>query len=190
MRTDFSVNNGVNFGSSFYDRFFQKLPNKEIRNLAKYNRVGKALASPHWNRLTLGVAAISSQPFIDYFNPKVDRDTAKASTIRTISKIGVCTSVGFTVRGLCYKLTEKFTNDTAGRSSFLTPKAILETVDPIARKNKLKLHKNALSTIIALTVMMFTNVLLDAPLTTLVSNKLLSKAGLAHIKKGENNDKS
>lgn len=101
MRID-SVNSDINFNASFYDSFFKNLPNKEIKNPAVLNKVGQALASPHWNRLALGVAAITTQPALDLFNPKVDKETAKTSSLRTIAKIIVCTSVGFIVRGTCF----------------------------------------------------------------------------------------
>ena len=108
MKSDVYSNFNVNFQSSWYDKFFKRIPNKSIEKSEQFNKLGAKLASPHWNRATLGLAAISTQPAWDYFNPKVDKDTAKASAIRTTSKIAVCSTVGFTIRGLCYKLTEKF----------------------------------------------------------------------------------
>ena len=163
-----------NFQASFYDMFFKKLPNKDVKNPAQLNKLGHALASPHWNRLALGVAAMSCQPAIDCFNPRVDKDTAKISAIRTISKIGVCTTVGFIVRGSCYKLVDKFANGSLEEGSvFLTPKEILKIEDKYVRDNKVKLHKNALSFFTALLVMLATNFLIDAPLTTLATNKIL-----------------
>lgn len=185
MRTDLSINSGVNFGSSWYDKFFKSIPNKNVTNPAKFNKVGQALASPHWNRLAIGGAAISSQPWFDLYNPKVDKDTAKASSLRTTAKIIVCTSVGFTVRGLCYKLTEKFAHGSAKEgSTLLTPKSILAETNKKLRDSKLKLHKNAFSTVTALFVMLFTNFLLDAPGTTKLSNKFLKMAGLDNKKGG------
>ena len=173
LRTDLSVNNCVSF-NSFYDNFYKKLPNKDIKNAAKYNRVGQALASPHWNRFALGVAAITTQPWIDFLNPRVDRDTATASALRTIAKICVCTTVGFCVRGSSYKLVEKLAHAAEKEGSTLfTPKEILREKNIELRNSKLKLHKNTLSTVIALGVMIFTNFLLDAPLTTRAANALL-----------------
>lgn len=190
MRPDLSINSGMNFGSGWYDRFFKSIPNGDIKNPAKFNKTGQMLASPHWNRLALGVAAISSQPWIDLHNQKVDKDTAKASALRTTAKIIVCTSVGFTVRGLCYKLAENFVHGTPQEgSTLLTPKAILEEANKELRNSKLKLHKNALSTVTALFVMLFTNFLLDAPGTTALANKFLKMAHLEN-KIGGNNEKT
>ena len=184
MRTEFNSGCSLNFQASWYDRFFKSIPNKDVSNPAKLNKLGKKLASPHWNRLALGVAGISTYPFWDYYNPNVDKDTAKASTIRTSAKIVTCTTTGFIIRGLCYKLTERFAHATpAEGSTILTPKAILNETNKEFRNNKLKLHKNALSTTIALVVMLFTNFLIDAPLTTYVSNKFLKLANLDNKEK-------
>lgn len=169
------INSNVNFKASFYNKFFEALPEKNIKNPAKFNKAGQMLASPHWNRLALGVAAISTQPMIDYHNPNVDRDTAIASSCRTLVKIPICTSVGFIVRGGVYKLVERFAHiNSKEGSTLLTPKAILKETNTEVQKNALKLHKNALSTVTALGIMLFTNILIDAPLTTKSSNKLIA----------------
>ena len=166
----------MGFRASFYDNFFKKLPNKDVKNSGSYNKIGQKLASPHWNRLALGIAAITTQPAIDYFNPRVDRDTATTAALRTIAKICVCTAVGFIVRGSAHKLVKKYAHtSTKYGSTLLTPKAILCEKDPVKQYNMLKIHKNALSTVSALAVMLFTNILLDAPLTTIAANRLISK---------------
>ncbi len=186
--TQLSVNNNISFRSSFYSRFFKSVPEKEIKNSAKYTKLGHMLASPHWNRVALGVGAITTQPALDYFNPRVDKDTATSSALRTIAKICVCTSVGFIVRGSAYKLVEKYAHGLPSEgSTVLTPEAILKISDKVLRDNSLKLHKNALSTALALGVMFFTNVLVDAPLTTIAANKLISKYKAYNVKnKGGN----
>lgn len=176
MRTDLSVNYNTVFRSSLYDRFFKALPNKDIKNAAKFNKAGQMLASPHWNRLALGCAALCSQPFFDYYNPNVDRDTAETSTLRTLAKIPVCTGVGFIVRGITYKIVEKYAHGSEKEgSTLLTPKAILQETNKELRNSKLKLHKNTFSTVAALCVMtLCTNMLVDAPLTTKAANKLIA----------------
>lgn len=176
MRINSLSNQNLSFESSWYDSFFKKLPDKEIKNSEAYNKLGHALASPHWNRVTLGVAAITTQPAIDYFNPKVDKDTATASALRTIAKIFVCTSVGFCVRGSAYKLIEKYAHASKKEgATFFTPNAILNEKNLKKRTEMLKLHKNALSTVLALSIMFFTNILIDAPLTTKAANFLIAK---------------
>lgn len=183
MKVD-SINSNINFQASFYDKFFRNLPNKEIKNVAALNKVGQALASPHWNRLALGVAAITTQPAIDYFNPKVDRETAKTSSLRTLAKIIVCTSVGFLVRGACYKLADKYIHGSKLEgSTLLTPKEILNEANKELKASKLKLHKNTMSFLMALTVMLFTNFLLDAPLTTKLANKFIENHNVRKAEK-------
>ena len=171
-----SNSSNVNFKSSFYSAFFSTLPNTEIKNPAKFNRLGHILASPHWNRLAIGCAAITTQPAIDYFNPRVDKDTAKASAYRTLGKILACTGVGFVVRGAMYKLTEKFAHiSNMEGSTLLTPKVILQEKNVELQKNMLKLLKNTFSTVSAIIIMSCcTNFLFDAPLTTYLANKFIS----------------
>ena len=147
-----------------------------------YTKLGHAIASPHWNRLALGGAAITTQPAFDYFNPRVDKDTAASSALRTGSKVVVCTGVGFTVRGLMYKLVEHYAHaSSAEGSTILTPTEILKMADKVKREGALKVHKNFVSTVIALFVMLFTNFFLDAPLTTKSANYLI-KVDLTKIK--------
>jgi len=166
--------NNIGFQSSFYDSFFKKIPNKDVKNSVKFNKAGMLLASPHWNRAAIGVAAISTQPWIDYFNPDVSRDTAETATCRTLAKNLVCPAVGFVVRGGAYKLTEKYVHASAAEgSTLLTPEAVLRETNAEVRKNKLKLHKNAFSTVLALIAMLFTNVLVDAPLVAKLANKFI-----------------
>ena len=101
----------------------------------------------------------------------------------------MCTTVGFCVRGSSYKLVEKFAHGTAKEGSTLfTPMEILKEANAELRESKLKLHKNTLSTVIALSVMMFTNFLLDAPLTTRAANKLLELYRDYKEKNGEESD--
>lgn len=190
MYTSFSKPDALSFRSSFYDNFFQKLPNKTIENSKKFNRTGMMLASPHWNRVAIGCVALSTQPWIDYFNPDVNRDTAKVSTCRTIAKGLVCPTVGFIVRGGVYKLVEKYAHASEKEgSTLLTPKAILNEKNLDLRKSKLKLHKNAFSTVSALVVMLFTNVLIDAPAVTKTTNKFIDIMR-SYEKRGEKHESS
>ena len=184
--TGVSSDYNPNFGKGWYDNFFKKIPKGEIKDAAKFNKIGSALASPHWNRLALGVAAITTQPAIDFFNPKVDRDTAKAASIRTVSKILVCTAVGFAVRGSCYKLTNKLIGDVSKiETKKFIPMEIREETNKELQEQKLKLFKNTKSTLLALAVMVFTNFYIDAPGTTKLANYWLAKANLNHQKKKE-----
>ena len=162
------------------------MPNKEITSVVKYNKLGEALASPHWNRVAIGCASMAFQPAIDYFNPFVDKDTAFTSSLRTIAKISACTIVGFVIRGLSYKFVDKFAKGSAKEgSTLLTPKEILNETNKIVRDSKLKLHKNTFSTLLALSIMTFTNFLIDAPLTNRWTNKLIKLFDKSSNKKKE-----
>lgn len=186
INTNVATSYDINFRKSWYDKFFKHIPNKDIKNAKELNDFGKKIASPHWNRLALGAAGISTYPFWDYYNKNVDKETAKVSAIRTSAKIITCTTTGFIIRGLCYKLTEKYAHGTPEEGSILlTPKSILNEANKEVRNNKVKIHKNTFSTLTALAVMLFTNFLIDAPLTTIVTNKCLSLANLQNKDRGE-----
>ncbi len=58
------------------------------------------------NRAVYGVSALLSQPFFDYYNPSVDKDTRKFSLNKTLIKIIVGTSVGLVSRVPFQKLGE------------------------------------------------------------------------------------
>lgn len=159
-------------------RLFKLIPNITINGEAFANNIGTILSRPDVNRAIMGATAIMTQPFIDYYNPDVDRDTAKVSTFRTIGKIIAGTTVGCAVRSLCYygthALTSMAKNAPAWRQTLLPPKSIMEY---LANKNPdwLKNHRSVLATIIGLGAMLFTNVLLDVPFTNLISEKLLKR---------------
>ena len=76
-----------------------KLGEKPMKFL---NTCATKIAGPE-NRLILGVSALASQPFIDYYNKNVDEKTRKYSVCKTISKIIIGTTVGVIVRSLAIK---------------------------------------------------------------------------------------
>ena len=140
--------------------------------LDKFDKYGSTIARPDVNRLIMGVTAIATQPAIDYYNHRVDKETRVVSRNRTIAKIIACTSVGVLVRGSCYRAVNKMTdiNGTKKFSKLLLPEKYIEPLTKFAQK--LANHKNTVSTILALMVMTFTNFLLDAPLTVHFTNRL------------------
>ncbi|MCR5266584.1 MAG: hypothetical protein K6E29_08355 [Cyanobacteria bacterium RUI128] len=176
-----SVSNFASHGLTGLDvrrRLFKLIPNITINGEAFANNIGTILSRPDVNRAIMGVTAIMTQPFIDYYNPNVDRDTANVSTFRTIGKIIAGTTVGCAVRSLCYYGTHALTsvakNAPEWRTALLPPKSFMEY---LANKNPdwLKNHRSVLATIIGLGAMLFTNVLLDVPLTNLISGKLIGR---------------
>ena len=148
-------------GSSFKGGY-SKLPNIRLGEKAftTATKIGQFISNPVGNRLVLAGTGILLQPTIDYYNKKVDRKTREVSAVRTASKIIAGTAVGLCVRGGCMALADKIK---------YVPKFLKDNPD------KIKNYKIALSTIAAMAVMTITNFLLDAPLTTKLSNKWLEK---------------
>ncbi|MEE3348624.1 MAG: hypothetical protein VZR09_01155 [Candidatus Gastranaerophilaceae bacterium] len=140
--------------------------------------IGRKWTSPQ-QRVAMGATAIVLQPIIDYNNKNVDDKTKKVSVARTVAKILVGTATGFVVRYLCIK----------GIKTCSVPfKDIPENTKPLVKKIKtfftpknmqrgnedaLEQYRNAMGTLLSLNVMLFTNFLIDAPLTKLLTNSII-----------------
>ncbi len=198
IRSDYSYNYNVSMqgkppkpikpGDKPLDKFRKKIEQKIINllpektfndgkdKLDKCDKYGKIMSRPDSNRLIMGIPAIVIQPVIDYYNHRVDKETRVVSRNRILAKGVACTSVGVLVRGTVYQVLNKLTdvNGTKKSSTALLPKKYID----IFKNNPKKLtnYKSALSTIIALMVMTFTNFALDAPLTTYFTNRLNEKS--------------
>lgn len=149
---------------------------ESAKKLEKWNKVDNWVSKPAPNRAIMGVTALMTQPFIDYSNPKVDKETRKMAFFNRLAVILAGTSVGmFVVRGPIHSLTEKMTN-LKGKSKFskaLLPKKYL---NEIAENEKfLKNYRVALSTSLAVAACAITNFLLDAPLTIYLTNLFQEK---------------
>lgn len=147
------------------------LPNAQFSNekfLNYLGNIGKNFSSDK-QRLALGVTALVTQPFIDAHNKSVDEKTRKVSVARTVAKIIAGTLTGFLIRYGCIKSLKAF-SQIPGKGipkykSIFTPKGIIDnTTDAFEQ------YRNAMGTIIALGVMLFTNFLIDAPLTKFLTN--------------------
>lgn len=158
-------------------RLFNMLPKLSVNDkerLKVLNKIGDYMGRPFENRLILGVTAIATQPFIDEHNKRVDKETARTSRNRTIGKIIAGTAVGCIVRSGVYKLIQKTTSEDISVDrwdNFLTPRGSSK-VSPHLQKNRLRNYRTVAATIIAMFVMMGTNILFDVPLTTKISNFL------------------
>jgi|GEM_PF-1593181 hypothetical protein len=161
------------------EKLYDTLPDATLKEsdkgLEKKKSIESLIAHPAVNRVIMGATAIVTQPVIDAHNPRVDEKTRKTSKNRTMAKIIAGTGVGVIVRDLCYEVVQRMTNlEGKGKySNALVPKAYLK--DYISGVKNIKSYRNALSTIIAIFVMLFTNFLLDAPLTRLLTNKFNAK---------------
>ena len=147
------------------------LPNAEFsseRLLYRLKDIGKNFSSDK-QRLALGVTALVTQPVIDAHNKRVDEKTRKVSVARTIAKIIAGTLTGFFIRYGCIRAIKAF-SQIPGKGvpkykTIFTPKGVLDnTTDAFEQ------YRNAMGTVVALGVMVFTNFLIDAPLTKFLTN--------------------
>ena len=155
--------------STFVSRIPQMTVKGERANKA-IKWIGKNISSPE-NRFILGATALMSQPFIDLSNKKVDEDTRKVSAARTVAKIIAGTATGVLIRSGCIHAVNAFTKlprEIRPDMKFKTLRTLLTPSEKVCKN--LAEYKNAMGTIIATVVMMFTNFLIDAPLTKFLTN--------------------
>lgn len=163
-------------GLNLRQRLFELIPNMTVKNSKKCSNLGAILSRPDVNRGLMGATALMTQPFIDYYNPRVDKETASASTCRTCAKIIAGTTVGMGVRNLCYNAIKAFTTEKQNVPEWrrwLMPSNT--TIQKLRKLNVdwLKNYKNTLATTLGLGAMLITNVALDVPLTNLLSKTFL-----------------
>lgn len=131
-----------------------------------------------------GVTAFFLQPWFDYNNKHVDEDTRKVSTARTMAKIIVGTGTGVFIREACIQGCKYFAQNNNIRESenknpletFTKWQQILLPEGKEFRANltprQIKTYRGAVGTVAALFIMLGTNFLVDAPLTTYLTNKI------------------
>lgn len=125
----------------------------------------KKIAGPE-NRLILGVSALASQPFIDYYNKSVDEKTRKYSVCKTIAKIVVGTVVGYMVRTATIKYS----------GNLLKHVDITKIVPDVTKNpNTRKTLQTTIGDILGIGVCLFSNFLIDVPLTKAGTNFLVNK---------------
>lgn len=150
--------------------------NESAKKLDRWNKIDNWVSKPAQNRAIMGVTALMTQPFIDYNNKKVDKETRKMAFFNRLAVILAGTSVGiFIVRGPIHTLTEKMTN-LKGKyklSKTFLPKKYLSEIEQ--NESFLKNHRVALSTFLAVSACTITNFLLDAPLTIYFTNLFQDK---------------
>lgn len=140
-------------------------------------------------RLALGLFALGIQPLIDLRNKDVDDDTKKVSAVRSAAKAIIGTATGIVVRGGCMKLAElKYAQKDAagkiikeGKKIKIDPAKVQKAfgegfgalkLDEKTLSNAVKRVPSVVGTIAALGVMIFTNFLIDAPLTNKTMDKI------------------
>lgn len=179
--TDFITNSTIYKGASTAAREIKQgaldlIPEAVYSDKKMVNgikKTGEKISSAE-QRLILGASALMSQPFIDANNKRVDEKTRKVSVARTIAKIVAGTFTGYFIRKGCIKgikaLSQVEGKNVPKWKSIFTPKNIKDnTTDAFLQ------YRNAMGTVVALVVMMFTNFLIDAPLTKFLTNALVKK---------------
>lgn len=158
--------------------------------------LGKHINSPE-QRLIQGATALAMQPLIDFNNKAADDDTRAVSVARTIGKIIAGTIVGVAVRyGAIYaaKQFSRFTLKDNGK--FITEikrkgkrDILLPEFNCVKNKwtkedflEKYDKSTKMIGTIFASAAMIFTNFLIDAKLTKIIT-KILVKPIKARITK-------
>jgi len=166
--------------SNIYNKFQQRVidcfPSVVYSKPSTVNgikKTGEKISSAE-QRLILGASALMSQPFIDAHNRSVDEKTRKVSVARTIAKIIAGTTTGFLIRKGCIKAIKAFSKlegkNVSKIKTFFTPKGVKDV-----NSEAFAQYRNAMGTIVALVVMMFTNFAIDAPLTRFLTNRLVKK---------------
>jgi len=173
----------------------------EIKNLTtikKINWIGDDFNSAQ-QRLISGVTGLAMQPWFDWNNKRVDEDTKKVSTARTLGKIISGMATGVVIRWGLIEISKAFTKTEATenrRIEDLRKKAekYNKKFEELPRKQseiakweqsllpegylnrsfrEIKKYRNAFGTVAAVGVMLFTNFLIDAPMTTYLTNKFV-----------------
>jgi len=164
------------------------------------NYVGKRINSPE-QRLLQGATALALQPFIDFNNKKADDETRAVSVARTIGKIVAGTLVGVSVRYGCIALAKYFSRFTLqegekyitsisrkSKKDILLPNFSPDLYKEMSKDEFLTKYDNTIKmigSVLATVSMIFTNFLIDAPLTKKITKFLNYK-----IKKYIENNKT
>lgn len=159
---------------NFLKRLYNAIPSREVvsdKFISHVEKFGKKCTSAH-QRGILGATALLTQPFIDAHNKSVDEKTRKYSVARTIAKIIAGSLTGVAIRYGCIK--------AMSWKPFLPQKWKSPEITDDMREQ----YKNAMGTIVSLVVMLFTNFIIDAPLTKYLTNVLTGNTK----KKGDKNE--
>lgn len=128
------------------------------------------------NRLIIGVSALASQPFIDLYNKDVDEKTRVVSCARTIAKTLIGTITGVAIRAGFIKLAQNYSR--VGNAQIPKVRKLFTPSVAISDKtHAYRQYQNTMGTLLAVGALLFTNFLIDAPLTKFLTNHLVKKFG-------------
>lgn len=161
-------------------------PSKVINSEKVINSLGwmgEEISSAE-SRLIMGATALVTQPFIDAANKNVDEKTRKISVARTCAKIIAGTLTGYAIRKGCIRGVDAFSKLASSVTKSGAPVKLTKwntilspETNILASSDSYKQYKNALGTVLALVVMMFTNFAIDAPLTKFLTNVFAKLGG-------------
>lgn len=144
-------------------------------------------------KLILGTFGLIVQPAIDLRNKEVDKDTRKVSALRSAAKAIIGTATGLVVRGLTIKGAKLAFSKKGTGGKVLDEQKIYNTfkkgfdslkLEPDKLSDAIKRTPSVVGTLAALGVMIFTNFLVDAPLT----NKTMEQLDKLMPNIGSNNE--
>ena len=173
--------------------------NNKVRRFVS-NKIGVYINSPE-QRLIQGITALGMQPLIDYYNHKADDETRAVSVARTIGKIIAGTVAGVAIRYIAIHAAKQFSayaykEIIGGYVKKVGPKRRrdifmpnYEFAIPSKTPKEFKaMHENyakTMGTLLATGAMVFTNILIDAPLTRIITKHLTPT-----VKKHRDNQKA
>lgn len=157
------------------------------------DKIGTKLNSPE-QRLLQGVVALGIQPFIDFRNKGTDDDTRAVSVARTTGKIIAGTTVGVCVRYASIALAKNFSKykilteekngeivikqfEKIAKNGIFTPDiAKMVKGMPVAKfERNYRNYIKTWGTVLGVVAMVFTNFLIDVPITKAITKKLTPK---------------
>lgn len=156
---------------------FNKIPNRKFANPKLDNAVqwvGKHISTPE-NRLIIGISALVSQPFIDLYNKDVDEKTRRISCARTIGKTLAGIITGVAVRYACIKLAKNFSLIGKQGKEISKLKQLFTPSEAKSDNYEYKQYQNTIGTGLAVIGLLFTNFLIDMPLTNYLTNIITKK---------------
>lgn len=134
---------------------------------------GRKISTPE-NRVIIGASALLSQPFIDLYNQDVDEKTRKYSAARAIGKTIAGTLTGFAVRAGFIKLTRNYSQlGEVGQKTF--KKLFTPSNAKLDMPYAYRQYQNAMGMLLAIFGLIFSNFLIDVPLTNLITNAITRK---------------
>lgn len=163
-------------------KIVQRLPKREFnggRGEKVINFFTKHVSVPE-SRVIIGVSMLACQPFIDLYNKDVDEKTRVISCAKTIAKNVVGIVTGFSIRAGFIKLAQNYSKvdkKVKNAKKIFTP-SIVKNIPNVDKTHAYRQYQNTMGTLLAVAGMVFTNFLVDAPLTILLTNALMKHFGV------------